>query len=261
MTQKVKSQADKRRYETFRDQHGRFWGANIEIETGDPCEVLSPQGWTAPSEPSWAKGLFMPPEDVVKMVPRAERAKKGYQVFVNYSLWLEKWDTRDIDYHKKMADYARGMNKTGAVNIAGLLKNPTPDLLRQVGQPPFPPREFIQAMSANNKWVLGQSTAIPNSPKLHALLELIRPQITLKRERAQLGVDPFEDGTEDEGELVGALSVAADPFAEVVADHAADLEEQYDHTASGGKRVAVKPPVKAVTAAGGKAKSKAGKEE
>lgn len=242
MAKTYEDQADKRIYETFRDQHGRFWGANIEIKTGDPCEVLKPQ-FTSPIEPAWAKGIFIPPEDVVEMVPRNERAKRGYSVSINYRKWLEKWDLRQIDYEKKLFDFARGMNKNASPDvIAQIVANPTQDLARHVGRPPFPPREFIVAMAANNKWALGQFNGIP--AKALPILNAIQPILAAAKDRiGKLGEDPFADD-EDELDLTGESENGApavvDPlgdFNEVVAGVAEEqLERQFDPSASGNQQ-------------------------
>jgi hypothetical protein len=232
-----KDQADNRMYETFRDQHGRFWGANIEINTGDPCEVLRPQ-FLAPITPEWARGILTPPEDVVEMVPRSRRAQLGYSVFVNYQKWLIKWDTRYLEREKKLSDYARGMRKdaTAAV-IAELLQNPTQDLLREVGRPPFPPRKLIEAMAANNQWALGKFNGI--NAKIQAILDEIQPVLAAAKERVGkfTGEDPLADDDDGTLNLTGegdnGAPALVDPLGDlddvVVAGVAAsDLEEQYN---------------------------------
>lgn len=250
MAKTYKDQADNRLYETFRDQHGRFWGANIEISTGDPCDVLKPQ-FLAPIQPEWAKGIFTPPEDVVGMVPRAQRARLGYSVAIDYVKWLEKHEARQLDYDKKIADFARGMNKEmTSAEVGALIANPTQDLLRHVGRPPFPPREFILAMAANNKWALGQFNGVP--PKAVTLLESLRPILAAAKARgaADLGLDPFED--EDGGQRENdddeiATPKFVDPLGnldDVASGGAGDLEEQFDGSALGnqsGRPIPVAP--------------------
>lgn len=245
-----------RRYETFVDQHRRFYGANVDITTGDPCEVIVAKGWIAPIEPVWARRLFMPPMDdtsIVTMVDRAHRAEKGYQIFIDYAKWLEKWDDRAQDFQKKMVDYARGIASKGDTTIAELLANPTVALLREVGRGPMPPREFIEAMAANNKWALGQSNAIPK--KALALLDTLKPLIVAGGRRGgPVGqVDPFEDEDDNDSAPITLANVAADPFE----DDLDELEEQFDPQATGGTRVAVK--TNKPTA--GKAKAKTKKED
>lgn len=245
-----------RRYETFVDQHRRFYGANVDLTTGDPCEVIVAQGWIAPIEPEWARRLFMPPMDdtsIVTMVPRHLRAAKGYQIEIDYAKWLEKWDDRAQDFQKKMLDYSRGMAAKGGVSHLELMAHPTPALLREVGSGPMPPRAFIEAMAANNKWALGQSNAIPK--KAAELLETLRPLVVAGgRKGGPVGqVDPFEDDDETTDEPITMAHIANDPFAE---EHL-DLEEQFDPHATGGQRVAVKP----TKSVGGKVKGKTKKEE
>src|SRR5262245_27396887 len=122
--------------ESFRDQHGRIYFANVELTTGDPCEALHPDGWRAPINPEWAKRLLVPPTDdleVVKLVPRQLRARKGYSVEINYGRWLEKWDEAHERLQKKILDFAKGMTK-GSGQWLALVENPPPELLKLVGR-------------------------------------------------------------------------------------------------------------------------------
>jgi hypothetical protein len=224
-------QETKRRYEEFRDQHGRIWRANIEIKTGDPCENLQPSGWTAPIGPDWFVGKMIPPEDVVKMVPARMRARRGYQVQIDYDLWMQKVEERRVDYQTKIAQIAEGMTK-GSGRTLELIENPSKELLKFVGPAPFPPLLFIQAAAAGNAWMLGDADLVP--AKAQALLDELKPMITGQRKALDLNIDPFADELEEEEEEAYAGAAAAiDPFG--------DLEEQFDPEATGGKRV---PPRK-----------------
>src|SRR5690349_15852147 len=96
---KIKGQEARRFTDFFTDNHGRQYIGNCEIGLGTPPTTdpidLVPRDWTAPIDPAWAKGLFIPPlddRDVVKMLPRIERAKAGYQVHIDYQAWLQKID-------------------------------------------------------------------------------------------------------------------------------------------------------------------------
>lgn len=238
---KIKGQEENRRYEEFADKHGRLYGANVEITTGDPCEVLKPCGWTAPLLP-WAKGFLIPPEDpqILKMVPRRERARRGYSIEIDYKVWLEKWDASMERWQKRLRDYALAMTKgQSQVTAFELMQNPTNELLVEVGPKPFPPREFIVAAAAGNRWALGLAEEIPL--KARPILDAIAPAFALRARRpvSDNFEDPFaEDGAEyvddDEDELEPDLKLA-DPLSEEVED----LEDQFDPEATGGKRVPV----------------------
>src|SRR5881409_1401445 len=106
----VRGQEEQRRVETFLDQHGREYVANVEVKTGDPCDVLRPIDWKAPIAPDWFAGLLTPPEPFRKMVPRHLRARKRYQIEIDYVAWLAQWDERMEGWQKRVHDLARGMS-------------------------------------------------------------------------------------------------------------------------------------------------------
>ena len=221
-------QEKKRRYEEFRDKHGRIYGANVEIKTGDPCEVLRAVGWKAPMAPDWASGLLMPPMDdfeIVHMVPVRLRARAGFQVEINYVRWLQKWDDAFEAYQKKLHDFAKGMAK-GTATLVELVNNPPPELLRIIGRGPLGiPRVFIEAAAAGNPWALGLSDKIPS--KAEAILAELKPVVTGKRKPHIIGVDPFADDDEDVKLPDAVVDAAIDPFG---------VEEEHaDPHATGGK--------------------------
>ena len=195
---KIKGQEARRFTDFFTDNHGRQYIGNCEIGLGTPPTTdpidLVPRGWTAPIEPAWAKGLFVPPlddRDVVKVLNRQDRAKAGYQIHIDYPAWLQKLDRQNEWFKERVAEIAKNMS--GGVNTLQLLKDPTPELLRYVGNPPFPPRELVEAMAAGNKWALGLSSEIP--PKALAVLEKIKPAVIASRQPvAETPDDPFADG-------------------------------------------------------------------
>lgn len=230
-------QDKKRRYEEFRDQHGRVYGANVEIKTGDPCETLRAVEWTAPQNPDWYKRKLMPPMDdyeIVKMVPARLRARKGFQIEINYSRWLQKWDDAYEALQRKLHDFAKGMTKSSG-NMLELVNNPPPELLKLVGRGPLNvPRVFIEAMAAGNAWALGLSDKVP--AKAEALLDELKPVVTGQRKALVIGYDPLAEEDEDERPSDVVMDRIIDPFG--------DEEELYDREAVGtqqAKPVPVKP--------------------
>jgi hypothetical protein len=208
----VKGQQDKRRYEFFIDQHGREYGANIEIDTGDPCETLKAHGWTAPAAPHWAKGILMPPENCLKLVPAKQRARRGYQIEVDYDKWLVMWDEAKERYDAKVHDFARGMTN-GTSNIIELVNDPPPVLREIVGPPPSPPRAFIEAARAGNAWALGQSGAVP--AKAEAILRELQPIVS--KQRVAASHDPLAgDEMEDEAPALAGMAAFLDPMGDAV---------------------------------------------
>lgn len=238
MFAQVKGQEEQRRPEMFVDRHGREYFANVELKTGDPCEVLQPR-FRSPIAPEWARKMLLPPVDdheVVKMVPRLQRAKKGYQVEIDYDRWLAKWDRANEGRQRKLYEGAKAMAKgRDAHEIA---TNPPAILLAELGPPPMPPRTFIEAMKAGNKWALGLDAVIPQ--KALALLSEIQTWIVTPTKKIGNAIgDPLadDDETQNLAEDAGFEAVTEiDPFGEV--------EEQHDPKATGGKVEKVRKPRK-----------------
>lgn len=227
---KAKGQDAKRRRTFMKDQHGRKYFANIEIETGDPLD-LAPHGWTAPRNPAWAKKLFIPPigdPEVVRVVPDDQRADTGCDVFIDYAKWEEKILARNAQRTEQLRAIVQTMQGVG--DVVATLQNPPRELLLYVGPEAFPPVEIIRSMRAGNEWALGFSDVVPE--KAEALLERIRPQV-MEARMGRAGVvsedevdDPFAD------ELAAARDAALDRLM--------DIEEDADPLGVGGHVVPVK---------------------
>lgn len=221
-------QEKQRRYEEFRDQHGRIYSANVDIKSGMPCEVLRPLGWKAPMAPDWYAGKLIPPTDdyeIVRMVPVRERARRGYQIEIDYRRWLQKWDDAHSALQRKIHDFAQGMTKSSGIMLE-LIANPPAELLRLVGRGPLNiPRLFIEAAAAGNPWALGESEKIP--AKAEALLAELKPVVSGQRKGLIVGFDPLAEEGEDEGPSEALQDALIDPFG--------DVEEQADPGATGGK--------------------------
>lgn len=231
MFAQVKGQEESRRAEHFIDQHGREYVANVEKETGDPCDVLVPL-YTAPLGPDWFAGQLIPPAKYRQMVPHHLRARKRYQVEINYVQWLQDLDDRQHDFEQKLHDFARGAAKGGA-DIQKIVSDPPPVIRDLIGAPPFPPIILVEAMRAGNQWALGQSSIIPK--KVLDLLSELKPLVQRsKKSRDVVAEDPFADDDADEfmGDMVDTVR---DPLGDDLNDLEA-LEEQFDPNATGGKR-------------------------
>lgn len=235
MFSQVKGQEENRRPDTFVDQHKREYFAPVDNKTGDPCTTLEPH-FKAPLKPDWFRKMLIPPVDdpqIVKMVPRLERARRGYQVFIDYDAWLSKLAQRDEEWDQRLHDLAKGMS--GGMEVVKLVENPPPALKHYIGRRPFPPRILVEAMKAGNAWALGLTDKIPK--KVEALLADLESDLVQTR-RVRLGnavADPLAD--DDEPTIGGALADAAvedvDPFGEE--------EEHADPKALGGKTVPIRP--------------------
>lgn len=220
---KAKGQDAKRRRTFMRDQHGRKYFANIEIETGDPLD-LAPHNWTAPKGPHWARGLFLPPigdPEVVKVIPDHQRADAGCDVFIDYARWEEKQHHRNQQRDEDLRQIIQGMAGTGA-DVIGTIERPSQKVQDFVGPEAFPPVEIIRAMRAENPWALGLTDVVPE--KAQPILDRIEAHV---RKAKLVRVATEED--------------VDDPFADEDAeareanfDRLMDLEEATDPLGVGG---------------------------
>lgn len=147
-------QADNRRPEFFRDQHGRSWYATVENKSGEPAESPKPFNWTAPAAPSWAAHLLVPPEDV-----RTIRRVRGepLSIYLDYDTWLAKLEQRNVEFRQHA--YAVARQLSGGLNVEAAMR--TPDVMQQIGPSPYPAIEFVQAMVDGDAWALGLTTEVP----------------------------------------------------------------------------------------------------
>lgn len=241
---KIKGQENQRYTEIFVDAWGREYLANCEMKTGDPID-LKAYNWTAPIEPAWARGLFLPPlddHDVVTMVPRVQRNKKGFQVLIDHRAWCEKRDNQEAQWKERITTLARESFK--GADLMKVMEGEYPiELLNYAGPPPFPPREFILAMAAGNDWALGRSPVIPE--RALAILDRIKPHVDAQRSFGQRGgviLDPFASDTPMDADRddEDRQPFVEDPFGPGGASREEVLEDQYDPKATGGTRVPVK---------------------
>jgi hypothetical protein len=206
----IHGQEEQRRVESFLDQHDREYVANIEITTGDPCSTITPMGWLAPLGPDWFRGMLMPPEHIVQMVPRMERARRRYQLHINYEQWLREIDERNDAWDRRLADLARSSTK--GLGFAEMIENPPAALLDYLGPKAFPPRVFIEAMAAGDPWSLGQTDVVPKKAVL--LLRELEPYVTKRRRVRDTTnlTNPFADDDDADAETP-ATELTAGPLA------------------------------------------------
>lgn len=139
---KVKGQPTARRYQKFRDQHGRRIGANIELKTGDPTAGFDFLGWSAP---------FMPDIKYLEVKKDEEGGTEVGQLVWNYRAML-----RDAKLERKISDdriefFAQQIfgEKAGEA-----MANPPAQLRRYMKDRPKAPQLIVAAMKGD-PWVLG----------------------------------------------------------------------------------------------------------
>lgn len=139
-----RSQATKRRYRFYLDQHKRKWGSAVENKTGEPCGPFEKQGWTAPLQPEPKYMTVDPVENTL---------------YIDYEQWVRDIDEAHAYWHARLREAAGQIYGQGAVGEA--IKNPQPELLDRVGPQPNQRKEPVEAAMLGNKWVLGLTDLKP----------------------------------------------------------------------------------------------------
>lgn len=148
-TTAAKGQPSARRYQIFRDQHDRKWGAFIEIKTGDPTCSIDALGWTAP---------LMPPQKYIETVrDRESGLAEAGRLVVNYAAWIRDLRQGEADYYERLHFFATSLYGERAGEMT---KNPPAELRRYLrGEPPE--WQPVYAAMKGDPWVLGQDEVKP----------------------------------------------------------------------------------------------------
>lgn len=148
-------QADNRHPEFYRDHLGRTWHATAGAK-GEPESALQPYGWTAPLWPVWAKGLLLPPPELVKV-----KREIGKPPIVDIMLdkWLALMENRQAEYEEFQHGVVSALS--GGINVPSLLDNPPPRIAKEFGPSPFPGMEFVQMIADGDEWANGLTEEVP----------------------------------------------------------------------------------------------------
>jgi len=144
-------QAKHRRYQRYKDQHGRDWGAPIEVRPSSthPC---------GPFEPLFDAPIY-PPNEVIKMT------QDFGQLRIDYGLWednvLEMWADRDKQKRKLIT------RLYPAEDFERVWDAETRELQIHLGPEPSISVEVVRACRAANPWVMG----VPGAEKPKAALK------------------------------------------------------------------------------------------
>lgn len=152
----VHPQADARRLDYFKDQHGRVWWAQCEKKTGDPVESPNPFRWNAPQTPDYLRKMFRPPEQYVKVV---RTPGQPVAILVDYDQWRSDWHDHYGRWDQARHDIIQ--KATDGHDVVKQMENPSPYLRRIVGPSPYPPLEVIERMSEGDAWALGFVPEVP----------------------------------------------------------------------------------------------------
>lgn len=183
------SQRNQRDYGFYTDQHGREWGAPIELKTGAACGPYEPIEWkiTPP---------LMPPQ---KYLRRSPDRRRPTELHIDYRAWIQDERTERVAWERNVRIASQKLHGD-KYDEAMALRNPSRDVLELVGPPPRA-IEPIRAAMQGNPYVLGFTTR--EDVRLAKFFE------EDKRAAEVLGIE----GGEDFSELMEELEETHDPQA------------------------------------------------
>jgi hypothetical protein len=199
------SQTNSRRYAHFIDQHGRRWGAVIEIRTGHAVGAFEPDDFRAP---------VLPPNRHIHHV-----ANDPVAIRIDYEGWVAESRRARLEYERRVREVATRLSAQGQVER--MLAERPPELLDIVGsEPDVVDPLVIQAAKAGNPWVIRFEGDMPSAarayfPGLVRVLGETGPGSRL-REPAIPEEDPFAPGrgARQEREASAPVPLAnGNPFA------------------------------------------------
>jgi hypothetical protein len=137
-----KGQPAARRFQMFWDQHGRKYGANIEIKTGDPTAGIERIGWSAP---------LLCEQKYLEVTKDSDGTTIPGRLTVNYEAWIRDVAQQRQDHLERLGFFAQALygEKAGAA-----IKQPTPELRRLLKSDPAPVEPIYAAMKGD-PWILG----------------------------------------------------------------------------------------------------------
>lgn len=146
--QTAKGQPAARRYQRFRDNHGRRWGAVIENKTGDPVGNIEPVGTKA--DGLW-RAPWMPAQKYLKLARDEDGAIEVGRLEIDYKTMLKdaKQQKKDADEWTEFVAQAIYGEKSGEA-----IDNPPAQLRRYMRGRPQSPEIIVAAMNGD-RWLLG----------------------------------------------------------------------------------------------------------
>ncbi|MHB1310636.1 MAG: hypothetical protein ACYC3L_01375 [Gemmatimonadaceae bacterium] len=136
-------------YMLVTDQHGREWEGEFDLRT---------LTWVGPLHLRIADPPVDIPLKYVEPVKGPNGRNVAGRVIVREERWLKDTLERLVEWRQDMTLRAKAMYPS---NYGEMLKNPSRDLLVEVGPGPIHP-DFIRAMMAGNKWALGLTNKKPS---------------------------------------------------------------------------------------------------
>ena len=177
---KERDQQEERTYQVYLDQHGREWGAVIELakRSNEPVGPIDPR-FRAP---------FMPPQKYVT----TDAKKRHGRILIDYERWVEDLRAAHEAYRMALHDCAVAMYGDQA---AAKVENPTPAMLHAVGKQPEPVGPVLLAQRGD-RWILGLTNELPAWATADSrpawVDDLVRPKPKKRTQNAPEGDLPAE---------------------------------------------------------------------
>lgn len=154
-TSEPSPQAKQRRYQHYQDQHGRQWGANIDIRNGHPVSQMEAK-FVAP---------WYPEQQAVKILP--DSAGMPWRVEVRYDDMIAQLTRAHTSYLDRM--HTIGLELHGQAYDP---EHPTVLLRQRVGAPPKAVAPYAMARDGN-AFLLGLAPFDETDPSHVAAAEAI----------------------------------------------------------------------------------------
>ena len=139
-------QAKQRRYVRLEDQFGRWWGAQVEKSTGDPCSEVSPfGGW---SDPLKTPNIYLRPPH------HEDGTTVSGKINVDFDRWMDSIRGSEEDWN--VAIQAAGKETYKITTRAERLEWPNDPILQAIAGPrPLPTLETLMKARDGDKRLLG----------------------------------------------------------------------------------------------------------
>lgn len=174
------SQASRRSYRIYRDQHGRKWGADVENPTPTiggppmPCGPLSAR-FDAP---------WYPPEKYLVITDPV-----AGEITIDYERMIDDAERAELEYESRKRQTAVKMYGNKGHEA---VKTNDRDLLEEVGMPPES-AEIAYAARAGNPWLLGLLKPDGSKYEMPEEAKPYFPEPVQKKQRGQWGGTPASE--------------------------------------------------------------------
>ena len=145
------NQMNQRRYARLEDQFGRWWGAQIEKSTGDPCAEVSPVGgWNDP---------LNTPQRYLRPPQHEDGTTISGKIEVDFDRWMDSIRGSEDDWNQTIQ--VAGKETYKITTVAERRQWAEDPVLKAIAGPrPFPTMEMLVAARNGDRNLLGLATDV-----------------------------------------------------------------------------------------------------